>query len=799
MTVQRLGIASVLAAMVLGVVGVPASAVAQQGWVSCGFALSTSGASNPRIAFDAAGNGFAVWEQFDGVASAVLLARFDPSGFDPSTGCFGFPGQTLSPPGQDTLSPDVAVDGAGNAVVAWIREAGAVYHVQGLTYSATTQTWSAPVDLATVGLGGAGPDIAVTPGGDAVVVWTAVTSAAPLAVSVHAARFVAATGTWTAATQVSTPGQNAYLARVAVAPDGDAVAAWSKEESATTESVQAARFVATSGTWQAPHTLSPAASFAELATVAIDTTGNAVVAWQRTSAIEVARYDAGTNAWSPAATVSTGPAANGPGLAGDAEGNVTAVWRLGSGVVETTRYDAVLAAWSATQPIAGASGIGRPAVAADPAGNLVAFWPSLASGGSGQGARYVRATGLWTAVTTLGTFGAPELVAMAADGVGNVGVISQSSGTAPFVYVTRWSGAPTAPSITSAVGTTAGVTVHVTPPVVTEAAFTPTAYEYSISIRPWVRVPLSSPIVIPPGLPVGQWSIMVRAVNAAGAGPWDQRPFAIPPDPPSHLAVVAVTGNQVTLAWELPAGATSDFTTYVVEGGLAPGQVLASLPTGSPVPAFTFAAPSGVFHVRVRTVAFQFRSAPSNEVILAVNVVAPPSAPSSLLGLANGSAVALAWTNTFAGGAPAAVSLVVNGPVSGVVPLSLTDTFQFAGVPPGTYTFQVVATNAAGSSPPSNAVSLTFPATCSGAPDPPRRLVVNRTGRTLSVAWSPPDTGVAVTSYVLLVSGAFSGAFPLTARDISAPVPPGAYTFRVQAANPCGASAPTTSVTVVVP
>lgn len=218
------------------------------------------------------------------------------------------------------------------------------------------------------------------------------------------------------------------------------------------------------------------------------------------------------------------------------------------------------------------------------------------------------------------------------------------------------------------------------------------------------------------------------------------------------------------------------------------------------MPAFSFAAPSGLFYVRVRAVHyFQIRSLPSNEVVLAVNVAALPSAPSQLLGLVNGSGLALSWTNTFAGGAPATVFLVVSGAVSGVVPLGLTDTFQFAGVPPGAYTLQVVASNAHGSSVPSNAVSLSFPGGCSGVPGQPRRLVAGRTGQTISVAWSPPETGAAVTGYALLVSGAFTGAFPITGRAISAPVSPGAYTFRVQSVNPCGASAPAAPITVVVP
>lgn len=796
MTPRAFGFVPVLAATVLAAVMLTARpAAAQQGWATGAVGLSPVNfeAGGADVAFDAAGNGFAVYGLYDGTTVSVWLVHFDAA-----LGAWRLPAMPLSPPGQWAQAPRIAFDAAGNALVVWVGWTDPVYELLGVRYSGATQTWSAPVIIATIGEGGAGPALAITPGGDALAIWTALTSSEPLGLGVFSARYLAASNAWAAAVPVSNPSEVAYLADVAMAPSGDAVAVWTVMVSETTEAAQTARFLAAAGTWQLPVTRSAATTFVEYTTVAVDGAGDAVVAWQRTPLVEVTRYDAGSDTWSAAAAISVGSVLDGPALASDADGNTVVLWRVSGGAVEATRYDATLAAWSTTQPLVGALGSGRPAVAMDPAGNAVAFWPSPAlANGSGQGARFVRASGAWTAPETIATAGPPTMVSTAADGVGNVGVVWHTDSSTPVVYATRWSGAPRAPTITGLTATTTSVTVTLAPPVTTEPAFAPTAYEYSISIGPWTRVPLSSPLVIT-GLRVGTWYLSVRAVNAAGGGASASAPFSIAPDPPSHLAAVAVDGTRVTLAWQVPPGATTSFT-YVVEGGLAPGEVLASLPTGSPAPTFTFTAPPGVFRVRVRTDYFQLRSAPSNEIVLGVAVPLAPSAPTSLLGLATGSALALAWTNSFAAGAPADVSLVVAGPVSGVVPLGLVDTFQFAGVPPGTYTFQVVAANAAGASPPSNAVTLTFPTVCSGAPAAPLRLTATRVDRTLTIAWSAPETGAAPTSYVLLVSGAFTGAFPLGARTISAPVPPGAYTFRVQAANACGLSAPTGASTVVVP
>lgn len=790
-------IGATIALLAVAILGASAQrAYAQQGWATSPSSLSPVNISGggADVAFDAAGNGFAVWVQADGTIRSIWLARYEPE-----IGTWRLPGTQLSSAGQDTMAPRVGVDGAGNAIVAWVRQAGGTYYLESRRYATATDTWSAPAAIATVGVGGAGPDLAVTPSGDAIVAWTSIESVTPLVMTVQAARFAAGTGLWTAAGPISAPGETAFFARVAITPGGDAVAAWSQEVTDTTEAIVATRFVAATSTWQAPVVLSAAANFAEHATVAIDISGNAVVAWARASNTEVARFDTGTSTWSPALTISSGPSVDGPALVSDGSGNATVVWRLMSGTVETRRYDASQSTWLATQAIPGAAAVGEPAAAVDTAGNVVAFWPRASiGGGTGEGARFVRATGTWTAPQPVATpGGAPMLIEMAADGAGNVSVVWNTNAQTSSVYTLRWSGAPRAPTLGATTVTATSVLVHVTAPSHDEAAFAATGYEYAISLGPWTPAPLSSPVVIPRP-PVGTWYVTVRAVNAAGAGAWMGVPVSIPPDPPTNLAVTAVQGSQVTLAWEAPASGSAGLT-YVVEGGVAPGQVLASIPTGSGLATFTFTAPDGRFFVRVRSDYYQLRSAPSNEVVLGVNLAAPPSPPAHLLGTVQGSSLALSWTPTFAGGAPASVSLVVSGPVSGVVPLGAAESFQYANVPPGTYTFHVVATNAAGSSAPSNTLTLAFPAACTGVPGPPLRLAVDRSGRTLSLAWSPPETGGAVTAYLLTVSGAFSGVFPLTGRTIGAPVAPGAYTFRLQAANACGASAATTPVTVVVP
>ncbi len=273
-------------------------------------------------------------------------------------------------------------------------------------------------------------------------------------------------------------------------------------------------------------------------------------------------------------------------------------------------------------------------------------------------------------------------------------------------------------------------------------------------------------------------------------------PVTLIAQPPQGLTVDSVAGSIVRLRWTPPAGGLTP-TGYVLEGGVTPGDVLASIPTGSVDPVFTFAAPTGAFYVRVHTLSGAERSAPSNEVPLVVNVPVAPSAPANLLALVTGSTLNLSWKNTFGGGAPAGLILDVSGALSASLPIGLSETFGFAGVPGGTYTLSLRAQNGGGLSPSSNPVVVTFPTACSGAPQVPTNLLAHRVGSTGFVLWDPPAAGPAPTGYVLNVSGAFVGSFPTTARGLSAGVAPGTYNLSLVATNPCGTSAAASTVLVV--
>ncbi|MGQ0736118.1 MAG: DUF1800 family protein [Acidobacteriota bacterium] len=184
--------------------------------------------------------------------------------------------------------------------------------------------------------------------------------------------------------------------------------------------------------------------------------------------------------------------------------------------------------------------------------------------------------------------------------------------------------------------------------------------------------------------------------------------------------------------------------------------------------------------------------------------------PSSLMGSATGFVLALNWRNP-AGGTVSGVVLDVTGSIVASVPLPPTESFTYANVPAGTYTFTVRATGPAGVSAPSNAITLTFPGTgvmvggggamapCSGMPATPVALAASRSSNVVTLTWQAGQGGDSPSGYVVSVSGSYVGSFQTAAPTLTGAAGPGTYLVSVHAVNACGASAQTPAVTVTIP
>lgn len=135
------------------------------------------------------------------------------------------------------------------------------------------------------------------------------------------------------------------------------------------------------------------------------------------------------------------------------------------------------------------------------------------------------------------------------------------------------------------------------------------------------RFPVGLATQVAAGVAPGSYALRVRAIGASGEGPASSEwlfttpSTSTPPPAPSGL-VGSVSGNAVSLGWNAAAG---NATTYVLEGGTAPGlSNLGVLPLGSLDTAIAGAVPAGTYYFRVRGANASGTSATSNEVVVVV-------------------------------------------------------------------------------------------------------------------------------------------------------------------------------------
>lgn len=120
-------------------------------------------ADNPQVAVDAAGNAWVVWTGEVGGDLAARGRRITAAGaLEPAL--------TLSAPGEIGFQPHVGVDGSGEATVVWTRYENPDFRLQARRISAAGAL--SPIDDVTPdSRANVSPDLAVDRAGNAVVVW----------------------------------------------------------------------------------------------------------------------------------------------------------------------------------------------------------------------------------------------------------------------------------------------------------------------------------------------------------------------------------------------------------------------------------------------------------------------------------------------------------------------------------------------------------------------------------------------------------------------------------------------------
>jgi PKD domain-containing protein len=402
----------------LVVLAIPGTSRAVPTWVPPQ-SLSAAGGASPQVAFDDAGDAFAIWERSGAVEAAIRPAGRDWTAArvisatcpgptqdarlavnaagaavatwqcNPPTGAViqaavrpsarGWePAENLPAQGFDNSAAGVALDAAGDAVAVWLSNDGTINRIQA-SYRPANGAWQ-PSEFISNGVSSF-PEVAMGGGGDAVAVWMSGDG------TIEAASRPSG-GAW--ASQQALSVANSWYPYVGVDAAGDAVAVWEDPGFVAQAAIRPA-----GGSWGQPENLSNPNDLAFGPKVVVAPGGAAVVVWNNAGggyAITATSRPAGGTWSAPQAVSAYGPHFWSYALAIDRAGDALVAWSRQIGEVDAVEAArrAAGGAWSAPERFTPTTVNGEtPDVALDAAGDGAAVWQSTNLDGA-----FVQASGL---------------------------------------------------------------------------------------------------------------------------------------------------------------------------------------------------------------------------------------------------------------------------------------------------------------------------------------------------------------------------------------------------------------------
>lgn len=318
-----------------------------------------------------------------------------------SAGTAGAATVNLSAPGTDALSPRVVVDSHGDAFAIWEDGGGANIRIQAAVRPAGGE-WQAPIAISPAGENASHPRLAVDPQGEAVAVWVGADELIQASIRPPG-------GEWGSALALSAAGEASEPA-VAISAEGESTVVWWRFNG-TDPTIQASTHPS-GGAWQTPQNLSPGTAEAEQPEVATDPAGNAVAVWEEaTKVLKSSVHEIGHPIWHPSIEVAPAPGVPlfSPQLAVDQSGNAVAVWTVERSVGRDAVEAAVLpfkGSWATAAPLSpeGADA-SNPRVVFDARGNATVVWVRSDSSGLRIESVTRTATGVLDPVLDISTAG----------------------------------------------------------------------------------------------------------------------------------------------------------------------------------------------------------------------------------------------------------------------------------------------------------------------------------------------------------------------------------------------------------
>ncbi len=183
--------------------------------------LNAGYSANPCVAFDDYGRGIAVWQGDDSSCPNITSRRYViGSGWGPLE-----PLETFD---DDATSPQIAMDGSGNATVVWVQSGvlPGLYHIFSNRYVVGVG-WGTAEPVEAIPGQARNPHVAMDGSGNAIAVWQEYDG---MVLSIFAARYVVGEGWGEPELLETVNAGTAQYPKVAVDGPGNAIAVWEQDD-----------------------------------------------------------------------------------------------------------------------------------------------------------------------------------------------------------------------------------------------------------------------------------------------------------------------------------------------------------------------------------------------------------------------------------------------------------------------------------------------------------------------------------------------------------------------------------------